>query len=395
MFHRRPTGLHIIPHEAGTSLARLSAIEGLARSILVGVVPLMALEALGSKQAVTNAYLAGSILTLLITLNFTSLEKWLQRRWVVTLGGIFLIFAAFLLYVSKGIGFSLGIGLRSAAASLFSVCLSLYIMDYIGKRELTWVESKRLVYTGAGWLIGPTLGIWLWNNMADWTPFALASVCGFAMLGYFWRLRLGPNVVVTRAKNKSVNPLKIIPRYFSQSKLRIAYLITLSRSIFWVSLFVYGPIYVVEAGMPQWMAGGLLSFVSGLLFFSPMVRQLAEHIGTRNTILIGQFICAGSVFILFLLPEPNVYGIGLWILASIGGAMLDVMGNIPFMRMVKPRERTEMTMIFSTWREGSELLTPLLAALILLFLPFKWFYLLLAVLLLCAAIASSYLPKRL
>ena len=75
--------------------------------------------------------------------------------------------------------------------------------------------------------------------------------------------------------------------------------------------------------------------------------------------------------------------------------MLDVLGNIPFMRMVKPRERTEMTMIFSTWREGSELLTPLAAAIILLMAPFEYYYLFLGALLLLAAFASSYLPKRL
>ncbi|MEZ5341771.1 MAG: hypothetical protein R2706_10040 [Acidimicrobiales bacterium] len=29
-----------------------------------------------------------------------------------------------------------------------------------------------------------------------------------------------------------------------------------------------------------------------------------------------------------------------WLAAAVGGAAVDVLGNIPFMRMVKPRERT-------------------------------------------------------
>ena len=213
MFHRRPTGLDTLVSEAGNSLAKLNALDGFSRALLVGVVPLLALNALGSKEAVTNAYLIGSIMTLCITLNFASLEKWIQRRWVLTLGGVFLVIATVLLYFGDGLVFATGIGLRSAAASLFSVCLSLYIMDYIGKRELTRVESRRMVFNGAAWLIGPTLGIWLWNNMASWSPFALAALSALLMLGYFWRLRLGPNKIVSRAKNPSVNPLKVIPRY--------------------------------------------------------------------------------------------------------------------------------------------------------------------------------------
>ena len=86
MFDRRPAALLVVSGSAGESFARLNALEGIARSLLVGVIPLLALEALGSKEMVTRAYLIASILTLAITLNFAALERLLQRRWVVTLG---------------------------------------------------------------------------------------------------------------------------------------------------------------------------------------------------------------------------------------------------------------------------------------------------------------------
>jgi ACDE family multidrug resistance protein len=395
MFHRRPIGLNTLVSEAGNSLARLNALDGFSRALLVGIVPLLALQALGSKEAVTNAYLLGSIMTLMITLNFASLERLLKRRWVLTLGGCFLIIATAVLYFGNGFEFALGIGLRSAAASLFSVCLSLYIMDYIGKKDFTRIESRKMVFNGVAWLIGPSLGIWLWNNSAPWSPFLMAAVSAVIMLIYFWRLRLGPNIIVTRAKNPSVNPLKLIPRYFQQPALRIAYLITLSRAVFWVSLFVYGPIYTVEAGFPPWVAGGLLSFTSGLLFFSPLVKRLSDRFGAKPIIICGQIITGCALAGLYFIGEPQALGIVFWIIAAVGGVMLDVLGNIPFMRMVKPRERTEMTMIFSTWREGSELVAPLTAALILLVAPFEVYYLILGILLMVAAYASSHLPNRL
>ena len=122
-----------------------------------------------------------------------------------------------------------------------------------------------------------------------------------------------------------------------------------------MTVFIYGPIYVVEAGLPNWVAGAFLSVVSSLLVISPLIRRLASRFGTRP----GDYLRAlvdrhvAMVALLYGIGEAKPIGLLFWVLASVGGAVVDVLGNIPFMRLVKPRERTEMTMIFSTWREGS------------------------------------------
>ena len=395
MFERRPAALLVVSGRAGELFARLNALEGFARALIIGVIPLLALDALGSKEAVTRAYLVGSALTLAITLNFATLERLLQRRWVMTLGAGFTGIAVVILLFADGMILALAIGLLQASASLFSVCLSLYIMDYIGKRELIFTETRRLLYAGMGWMIGPTLGLWLWDNFVSWSPFVLALFTVAGMLAYFWYLRLGPDDAIRAARSHPPRILRIIPRYFAQRLLRTAYWITLTRSIFWVALMVYGPIYVIEAELPTWVAGGLISLASALLLASPLIRRFASRVGTRNAIIAALILTALSMLALFVLGESRPIGLLFWILASLGGVTLDVLGNIPFMRTVRPRERTEMTMIFSTWREGSQLLTPLLVTLVLLVAPFEAFYLLLAVLLLAAAFAASFLPRRL
>jgi MFS family permease len=395
LFDRRPAALLVVSGRAGESFARLNALEGIARSLLMGVIPLLALEVLGSKEMVTRAYLLASILSLTITLNFAALERLLQRRWVVTLGVACTMIAMTILLLGDGPIMALGIGLQQAAASLFSVCLSLYIMDYIGKRELIYTETRRMLYAGIVWMVGPTLGLWLWENAASWAPFALTVFASVGMLSYFWYLRLGHGKGIQKARSRPANVFKIIPRYFKQRPLRIAYWITMSRSIFWVTLFIYGPIYVIEARLPTWVAGGLLSLASGLLLISPLIRRFAGRVGTRLTIIYALVLIGSSMLMLYFIGEPKLIGLVFWVSAALGGVTLDVLGNIPFMRMVKPRERIEMTMIFSTWREGSQLLTPLMASLVLLFAPFEIFYVLLALFLFGAAIKASYLPRRL
>jgi hypothetical protein len=50
LFDRRPTGLQAFSGNAGEPIARLNACEGFARSLLMGLIPLLALEALGSTR---------------------------------------------------------------------------------------------------------------------------------------------------------------------------------------------------------------------------------------------------------------------------------------------------------------------------------------------------------
>jgi len=395
MFHRRPIALEQLAPWTSISLARLTGLEGLSRAMLVGIVPLIAFDTLGSKELVSWAYLAGAVFTLMITLNIGTLERLLHRSRVVTMGGLFLVLAALFLYLQHGPLLALGIGMRSAAASVFSVCMSLYIMDYIGKKELTRNESRRMVHAGLAWLTGPALGVWLYGHFAAPVVFAASALAALLMLGYFWWLRLGPDPVLRKARSHVANPLRAVRRYLDQSRLRIAYGITLSRSCYWVALFVYGPIYVVEAGLPAWVAGLLLSATSALLLLSPLVQRLAERFGTRNIIIVGLVTTGTSTIALGLLQDARPAGIILWMTGAMGGAMLDVLGNIPFMRSVRPRERTAMTTVFSTWREASELLTPALSAAILAFAPFWVFYMILGFMHLASAASASYLPRRL
>ena len=102
MFHGRPSGISTLGGSTGNSLAKLSALEGAARAMLVGIVPLIALQALGSQEAVSWMYLAAAVFTMAVTLNFSILERILQRRWILTLGGVFVICASFLFYFSEG-----------------------------------------------------------------------------------------------------------------------------------------------------------------------------------------------------------------------------------------------------------------------------------------------------
>jgi MFS family permease len=394
MLLQRPHMLQQLDKDVGRSLAMLCGLEGLGRAIMVGLMPLVALEVLGSKQAVTNAYVGGGCLALFVTLNVGRLESWIPRRWVVTGGLLSLVVAAnFFLFVDNWL-LAIGIGLVAVAAGVFSVCLALFIMEYIDKRDFVRNESRRMFNNGLAWTVGPTLGLWLYTSVDERLPFIVAIGAALVSLGFFWVLRLGANPVLVKPRSRAPSPMRNIPRFFRQRYLRIAYAVTVVRGMFWVSFFVYAPIYVIEAGLSRFWIGIMISSVSALLVFSPVVERMAARYSARRVIILGFVIIGLGLTGLAAIGDARLLGLPVWMAAAIGATMLDVLGNIPFMRMVKPRERLPMTTVFSTWRELSSLVAPGLAALVMLVAPFWAYYLVVAALCFATAVWATFLPTR-
>ncbi|MFT7586580.1 MAG: ACDE family multidrug resistance protein [Cellvibrionaceae bacterium] len=394
MLYRRPFLVNQISSDVTSSLGRLAAVEGFVRSILVGVLPIIAFQIFGSKEAVSRVYFFATAFTLVFTLNIQLLEQLLKRKGLVTLSGILLIIAVAFYWSEVQFLFAAGIGIQAAGASMFSVCISLYVMDYIGKTDFTRSESRRIMYVGGAWLIGPVLGGWLFDAGLQNLLFLIAASAAFGMIIYFWKLRLGDDQVIKAATSQAANPIKAIVRFAKQPNLRIAYLITLSRACFWATLFTYGPIYAIESGFPIWVGGLLLSAASGFLCLSPVVNWLADKFGTRQVLITSTVLIGFSLICLGLIGSPKPIGLLFFILGSLGAATMDVLSNIPFMRMVKPCERTAMTMVFTTWRESSSFLTQALVVITLIFAPFWIFYFVLAALQFFTAVMATYLPRR-
>jgi len=277
---------------------------------------------------------------------------------------------------------------------MFSITLSLFIMESVSKQDLTRSEGNRLIYAGAAWFIGPATGVWLYQTMSRLAPFLISATLATLSMAYFWALRIGGNPALGKPTTAPTNPIETVPRFFRQRYLRIAYAITLVRAMFWVSIFIYGSLYIVATDLPEWASGVFLSSVATMLFFSPLIASGADRFGTRSTIIISfSFISIGLVLVASL-GDPRPLGLLGWGLAAFGASIIDVVSNIPFMKLVKRRDRVAMTSVFATWRDLSALAAPAMAALVLLVAPLSVFYLGLAALSAATALATTYLPRR-
>ena len=189
-------------------------------------------------------------------------------------------------------------------------------------------------------------------------------------------------------------PWQFIRRYLAQPRLKLAWVIPFGRSTFWTTFFVYPPIYIVKNGGSEILVAIMLSGGQALLLLSPIFGRVGARFGLRR-VIIAAALLTGAVAIAVGLarPSPEI-ATALFILAAVGATVLDALGNIPFLRSVRRHERSEMTSVFRTYIEASQLLPSALYAAVLLFAPLPAVFLVLGAVLLATAWYARYLPRR-
>ena len=147
------------------------------------------------------------------------------------------------------------------------------------------------------------------------------------------------------------------------------------RSCGWWVYVVYLPIYAVENGLGEQLGGIALSISNGALFLAPVMLRFMQRTSVRVAVRTG-FLMSGLLFLMAGLPGgyPQVA-----VLCLMAGSMflilLDVCAGLPFLLAVKPSERTEMSAIYSSFRDVSGILTPGVAWLVLLAAPISGVFL--------------------
>jgi MFS family permease len=354
----RPLELDTVHKKPGAlTFGALFAGESLMRAMNVTVIPLQAFELLGSSQKVSTIATAVSLLVLCTTLMLPILFRNARRRWVYSFG-IILICAAALLFASYTItGQISGMYLRNAGTSIVGVGLQLYIMDHVSKLKLAHVESTRLSLSTLSWTAGPMAGAWLYQHYGVWAAHGSVIIVGMLLMAWFWWIKLRDPDLLPPGTVSSFNPLRNAISFIRQPRLRLAWSIAFARSCFWSAMFIYCPVFLTEAGWSKTAAGSVVSASQLMLPFSFLFGKLAMVFGIRPIVamsFVGIFvmaIAAGSIGF----THVGVV-VGLLLAASLCATGLDGVGGIPFMRAVKPRQRREMTSVYRTYYELSDLL---------------------------------------
>ena len=369
MHVRHPLWLEGVARPGAGVFAFLFTIESIARATVATVIPLQAYAVLQSSRGVSLMFtcvgLAGLTGSLLIPL----LIRLVPRRWVYTLGATNLVAAAVLFTLDGPAGLLGGLIVRVLGVACLNVALNLYIMDTIPRGEFVRSEPLRLAISGAAWTLCPALGVFLYGRFGALAANGLSAGAAALLLAAFWAIRLSDHPGIAAARQPPPNPLRNIGRFIAQPRLRLGWLIAFGRSSWWSQFFTYAPLYMVISGHSDLAGALLVSLGNATLVLTVPIGRLAERVGVRR-VIVGAYLASGVTMLFAALLVPSGASLlvaGLLLVGSVFASALDAVGNIPFLRAVRARERPPMTAVFRTYTDLSDLLPSALFALLLSF----------------------------
>lgn len=373
----------------------LFSIEAWSRATLITLVPLQAHKLLGDAQTVSFVYFFVSVFGMLSTLLIPSVVHLIRRRWAFTVG-VTLMFASLVGYAAADpMIFPIALGCQVVATAFLEIVMNLFVLDHVPRTEISRFEPKRLLSVAAPFTFGPFLGVWLSETVSLEVTMLAVGVTVAMLLAYFWFLRLTDNPAVTMPLRKPPNPMKNLPRFFTQPRLRLAWVLATGRSSWWVLFFVYAPIYLTSAGYSPETAGLVVSAGSASLFLSVAWGALGRKVGMRFILILG-YASAGVVTIMIAMVQDwPMLVLVLIILSACAAAIVDGAGNVPFLRAVHPYERAEMTSVFVTYRHTAQLVTPGVFSLVLGVFALPAVFVVGGAGFVSMAWLARYLPKRL
>lgn len=365
MHVRHPVWIQRASTPGAEAFAVLFSLESLARALLATVIPLQALELFGTAQRVSVVFFAVGLVGLCGGLCVPWLVRRSARRWVYSLGGALLAAAPLVLAIGSPQAQAAGMMVRVLGVVTVTICLNLYIMHYIARRDLGRSEPLRMFYSAGAWTVGPVLGVVLAREIGLWAVYGASALCALSLLGYFWFLRLTDASALDRPAGRAPSPLRNLRRFFAQPRLVLAWLISIARNAWWALFFIYTPIYAQQSGLGPYVGGLIVSVGTGFLFLMPLWGWCARRFGVRRMLMLGFGAAGAATFLVALFAPLPWAAAGLLVLAALPMVSLDAVGNIPFMLAVRPRERPEMTSVYSTYRDAAELAPPGVFALLL------------------------------
>jgi len=369
--HSKPTHHRAAPGVHGFAL--LSGIEAFVRGTSLAVYPLLMYRVWGDAAIVAQFYFAVGVCSLLTTLALPVLARRIRRRGIYTTG-VMLYGVAAVLAIAGGKALTAALLCHTVGTAIVFVCFNAYVLDHIGKMDFGRLETLRLMYAGLGWSLGPASGVWLLGLWPE-APFVVVGCAACALLAVFWRMRIGEGRAIT-GKAASM-PLAYLRRFFSQPRLVAGWSFTVIRSCGWWVYIVYVGIFAVQNGLGSQVGGIAISLANMGLFLAPLMLRWMQRRSVREAVRTG-FLVSACCFILATLLSPMPWvTVALLVLGAYFMILLDVCGGLPFMMSVKPSQRTEMSAVYSSFRDVSGILSPALAWVVLHFTPvagvFAWF----------------------
>lgn len=246
------------------------------------------------------------------------------------------------------------------------------VRDISENRGLSRNEGVVYTFNNIAWVIGPLLAGYLAAQFGEKHIFIFSAVFIAAALIFFRFARIKDDNV---KKKVDKHLLKNFVEFFGSKERTTAYFLGGGIYIWWTLIYLFMPLQIIRAGLDDlWIGYFLFAVAVPLIIFEYAFSKLAGRQGFRKMFQISYFGLTAISVVCFFVGSIYVT-MALLILGGVCLSMLEPTTEAYFFDILKGKEKYRFYGPYNTAIDAGGLIGRLPVAILLIFLPFKFVFL--------------------
>jgi len=373
----------------GHNLAWLAFLLSLGIAVIETILPNFAKKILGNEVLVGYFYatlslvmLAGNLLLCFILERISKIRFFYFSSILLALSSL-----AFIFIVSPFSFISIQY-LRTIIFAFVFLSLGLMVRDFTPKEQLGRAEGARFVFSNIGWFIGPILAGVLAKTYGNNSVFLFSAGIFFLLILFFLHQHFfeEKQFLSSQCDFQSHHFLHNFSDFFQSHKRKLSYLVGFGLGMWWVVVYVYFPLFIINRGLDETAVGIFLAGVTiPLLLFEKFAGRIADQYGINHPLIFGFSLLGVAGISAFFINDQTYLVLLFFILASIGAAFIEPLQEMYFFQATDEKEENRLFGIFYTSNSLAKFIMPLLASSIILFFKFEYIFFVIGILMLMIA----------
>jgi MFS family permease len=329
-----------------------------------------------SKSANILKYFGNRRLTLgLLLVNMLSLVGMITSR------NVYIVGASFVAFVSTN--------------TMILFCIDIFIEHFSKDRTVGKVRGLYLTIINLAWLCSPILASYLITREGGYrTVYIIAFIATIIMtIGLFFSVKTFKDKIYKKT------PFLETYRYLKTNHHMLAItIINFILQFFYSWMVIYTPIYLHQHIGLAWGQIGIIFTImlSPFVLFSLPIGILIDkyHVSKRTLLYIGFIIIFISTFLIVGITTKNILP---WIIvlfmSRVGASIIETTSEIYFFTHIK-EEEAYLLSVFRDMMPIAYIIAPLISTIVFIFLPFKFLFVVLSIILLTGLYYIPHLKHK-
>ena len=269
----------------------------------------------------------------------------------------------------------------AVALTIFSclriTCFGILIKEISKRKNLSRNEGLVYSFFNIAWVVGPLLAGFIAVKYGDKNIFLVSAFFIFLSFLMFNTLKIKD---VEKRKKIDKQIIKNFIDFLKGKERVIGYILGGGNNLWWALIYIYLPLYIIRSGLNElWIGYFLFAVALPLILFEYAFSKIAGKYGFRKMFIFGYGITAIISLLSFFFASNIYILLFLLSLASVGMAMVEPTTEAYFLDILKEKEILRFYGPYNTATDVGQFVGNISAALLLIFLPFKYLFILFAV----------------